>query len=121
MYNTISLILINFQVSNSPAVPVLLKSHNNSNSQITNGISEAHGNEETTFMKMPGTIIRTINEILDELLTIRKKQEQEARQAAIADQWKNIAAMYDRVLFVCFAVCIVGITIWFLTTRERPM
>ena len=46
-----------------------------------------------------------------------KKRESAAVREEIYEQWKHIAAMYDRVLFVFFVTTIFGISTWFLTLQ----
>ena len=106
-------------MSDATPNPVSIKSVNINPQHLSNGTAHQHDNkDESAFKTLPQTVLRTISEILDELLTVRKKQEVESKQNAIADQWRNIAAMYDRVLFVCFAICILVITLWFLTSNN---
>jgi len=62
-------------------------------------------------------IALTLNEILKEMRTVKTKRRASQHQEDIAEQWRHIAAMYDRILFVIFIIVILGITIWFVTLQ----
>ena len=57
----------------------------------------------------------TLKSMLTEMKRKREKKIQIQKQEDIAEQWKHVAAMYDRILFVVFICVILGITIWFLS------
>lgn len=62
-------------------------------------------------------VMDTLKCILDEMRLVRTRRKAMERQEIIADQWRRIAAMYDRILFICFMISIIGITVWFLTLQ----
>ena len=64
-------------------------------------------------------IMETLKCILEEMRLVRKRRKDMERQDIIADQWRRVAAMYDRILFIAFMISIIGITIWFLTLQPN--
>ena len=57
----------------------------------------------------------TLQGILSELKRKQENKLKMERQADIGEQWRNMAAMYDRILFIVFLFTILVITVWFLT------
>ena len=62
----------------------------------------------------------TLQRLLTELEKNQKANIQIEKQADIGEQWRNVAAMYDRILFIVFLSVVLGITVWFLTLNPTP-
>lgn len=56
-----------------------------------------------------------LEKILLEMSSSQEKHKLAEKKEEIAEQWRHVAAMYDRILFVVFLLVIFGITAWFLT------
>lgn len=69
----------------------------------------------TTENKAMTNVEITLGHILDELQMSSNKIREAKMQDDIAEQWRYVAAMYDRVLMVIFMLLIFSITLWFVT------
>lgn len=69
--------------------------------------------------KLSSYVLRPLHRILDELETANIRRGKEEEREMIATHWRNFAAMYDRILFLSFFICIISITAWFLTTSKH--
>ena len=62
-------------------------------------------------------VLSAIIETLKELTEARNRQEKEAWQGRITNQWQNMAVFYDRIALVCFMVSVIGIIVWFVVNE----
>jgi len=42
-------------------------------------------------------------------------REEEEKHGIIIEQWRHVAAMYDRIMMVLFMFAVIGVSIWFVT------
>lgn len=73
--------------------------------------------EQTSTSPADSAILAALKTISREMEDIRERKKVTEQKENITEQWKKIAAMYDRILFVAFLICILGITLWFLTLQ----
>ena len=76
--------------------------------------------DEDQYMKngrSNNKVLSAIIETLKELTEARNREEKEAWQACITNQWQNRAVFYDRIALVCFMVSVIGITVWFVVNE----
>lgn len=97
------------------------KKHDGTNGSAVN-IMDVDSDEGSDEQPLPPTenkamtnIESTLGHILDEFQTSSNKIREAKMQDDIAEQWRYIAAMYDRVLMVIFMLLIFSITLWFVT------
>ena len=62
-------------------------------------------------------VLSAILETLKELTEARNREEKEAWQACITNQWQNMAVFYDRIALVCFMVSVIGVTVWLVVNE----
>lgn len=55
-----------------------------------------------------------LTEILKEMNTLMEKTKEQSRVDDIVEQWRHVAAMYDRIMMVVFMLAVIGITLWFV-------
>lgn len=76
---------------------------------------------DSTAVEAPSTehqaMIETLKCIWEEMKVVRDKRSEALDQDKMAEKWRSVAAMYDRILFVAFLIIIFGITIWFTTLQ----
>ena len=84
------------------------------------GTSATTSNEISIAEEIPPEFetLESLEYLLYKLLKERKEsKELEEKQEKTAQLWRNMTAMYDRVLLTVFLLTILVITVWFLTLQ----
>ena len=59
-------------------------------------------------------LVESLDRILKEVQQGGEQMREQERLVDVADQWRMVIAIYDRLLFVAFLIAILSITLWFL-------
>ena len=59
-------------------------------------------------------LVESLDRILKEVQQGGERMREQERLDDVADQWRMVIAIYDRLLFVAFLIAILSITLWFL-------
>ena len=59
-------------------------------------------------------LVESLDRILKEVQKGGERMREQERLGDVADQWRMVIAIFDRLLFVAVLIAILSITIWFL-------
>lgn len=64
-------------------------------------------------------LLLSLEKILYEAKRAGEQSREQQLQEEVADQWRMVVTIYDRIMFVVFLIGILAITLWFLTIGFR--
>lgn len=80
------------------------------------GINRKKSNRASSSVK---AVEQALRDILKEMKQDSDRKKADLVQQGITEQWKHVAAMYDRVAMALFIFIVLGITIWFVTLTPK--
>lgn len=75
------------------------------------------GNSNRPTQFLDGLTELKLKETLEEIQEQKIKEELNREQEIIVDQWRCVANMCDRALFLMFVLIVLCLTVWFLTLQ----